>query len=136
MSDTPLSPEFAASLRASAQLLQHRADNASHARQPAYHDEALGPAEGGLYRHQDGGFYRYLLSARSTENLEPLYIYEHLWPFDAGQIWARPAPEWLGRFTRVRYADLVTAMRTNRDSAQQAVRDAKANRRARDGKPQ
>lgn len=133
----PLSPERALALCVSAGILQRRTDGDGYELSPAYrHDEALGPQEGGFYQHQDGGFYRYLHSAKSSENQETLYIYEHLWPFDAGQIWARPSREWAGRFTRVRHVDLVHAMLEDREAAQQAVRDAKAARRAREGKAQ
>lgn len=134
---TPLSQEAALALCVRAGILQASPDGKGYELTPDYrHDETLGPEEGGFYRHQDGGIYRYLHSAKSSEDQGVLYIYEHLWPFDAGQVWARPAHEWAARFTRIRYTDLLKATLEDREQAQQAVREAKAARRARESNQQ
>lgn len=97
------------------------------------HDESTGPEPGGIYRHQDGGIYRFLLSAKSSEDQSMLYIYEHLWPFVPGEKWARPAHEWDSRFTRIRFTDLIEEKSQEREKAQQEVLAAKAARRAAKG---
>ena len=82
-----------------------------------------------FYRHSDGGIYRVTYLARHTENLVPLVIYEHVWPF-APSIWARPLPEWAARFTPVSHNEVAQAMKGDRGQAQEAVVQAKASRRA------
>lgn len=89
------------------------------------------PARGELFRHTDGGIYRFVGQARHTEDQSVLFLYEHVWPFEVSEIpWARPAEMWTSRFTRITQQDLVHAMREDRLRAQQAVTDAKAARRA------
>lgn len=83
-----------------------------------------------LYLHQDGGFYRAHGNALHTDDKAPLVIYEHLWPFEPGQLWARPAQEWASRFTAVSEDALRTAQLQNQQLAQRAVTQAKAARRA------
>lgn len=127
----PLAPERAVAICLNAGILQVTLDGTSYELTERYrHDETRSPEAGGLYQHQDGGIYRYLHSAKSSEDQAELYIYEHLWPFDAGQVWARPAHEWGSRFTRIRSVDLILAKTQAQDDAQQAVKDAKAARRA------
>ncbi|WP_063802284.1 DUF1653 domain-containing protein [Burkholderia ubonensis] len=85
---------------------------------------------GQLVRHQDGGIYRYHSTARHTDDQTELVVYEHVWPFDAGQLWARPAHEWPSRFQPITNDDLREAQQQNRLDAQTSVTNAKAARRA------
>lgn len=85
---------------------------------------------GQLVRHQDGGIYRYHSTALHTDDQTELVIYEHVWPFDAGQLWARPAHEWPSRFTPITTKELRDAQRQDRVTAQAAVTNAKVARRA------
>lgn len=91
------------------------------------------PAAGELYRHQDGGIYRFLMVAASSVDQSELYIYEHLWPFEAGKLWARPATEWASRFTPIQSVDLFNSQLVDRAAAQEAVIEAKRLRRANAG---
>jgi len=85
---------------------------------------------GQLVRHQDGGIYRFHSRARHTDDQAELVIYEHVWPFTTGQVWARPATEWPSRFTPITNEDLRIAQQQPRAQAQAAITTAKANRRA------
>lgn len=87
------------------------------------------PKPGQVFRHLDGGIYVFRGIARHSEGTEPLYIYEHLWPFDASEPWARPAAEWASRFTPITAHDVYVARKGNRLQAQRAVTVAKAARR-------
>lgn len=91
------------------------------------------PLEGALYRHQDGGIYRFLMAASSSVDQSELYIYEHLWPFETGKVWARPVTEWASRFTPINGIDLGNARLINKAAAQEAVIKAKRLRRANSG---
>jgi hypothetical protein len=42
------------------------------------------------HRHYKGGVYRVLDTAKHSETLEPMIVYEHLWPNPPGW-WVRPA---------------------------------------------
>lgn len=44
----------------------------------------------GLYEHYKGMKYRVIGSARHSETLEDLVLYEALYPNELGQIWVRP----------------------------------------------
>lgn len=93
------------------------------------------PAAGELFRHIDGGLYQFHMRVRHSDDQAPLFIYEHLWPFDtAGDPWARPAHEWASRFTPITREELEQAMKQDRTHAQAAVTEAKAKRRAAAGK--
>ncbi len=41
------------------------------------------------HRHYKGGLYRVIGSAKHSETLEPMTVYEHLWPHAQG-LWVRP----------------------------------------------
>lgn len=89
------------------------------------------PPSGQLFKHQDGGYYRYLDMARHADDQVLHVRYEHVWPFETeGDPWVRRATEWEGRFTPVTQAQLHEAMLQDRASAQEAVALAKATRRA------
>jgi hypothetical protein len=90
--------------------------------------ETLVPGQ--LVRHQDGGIYRYHSTARHTDDQRELVVYEHVWPFATGQVWARPANEWPSRFTPISNDDLRQAQKLPRADAQAAITNAKALRRA------
>lgn len=83
-----------------------------------------------LVRHIDGGLYRFMTVARHTDDTTPLYIYEHLWPFERQEPWARPADQWAGRFAPITAEELHAAMTGNRAEAQATIAAAKAARRA------
>lgn len=87
------------------------------------------PLAGQLFRHVDGGLYRFTGTARDSRDTAPLYLYEHLWPFEA-QSWARPAHEWASRFEPISHEDVATALQGDRRTAQMLVQQAKAVRRA------
>jgi hypothetical protein len=87
---------------------------------------------GQLVRHQDGGIYRYHSTAKHTDDQAEFVIYEHVWPFATGQVWARPASEWPSRFTPITSAELREAQRQPREAAQAAITTAKAERRAKE----
>ncbi|RQR65406.1 DUF1653 domain-containing protein [Burkholderia sp. Bp9125] len=87
-------------------------------------------ATGQLFQHQDGGIYQFLALARHTDDQVEYVIYEHVWPFESGQVWARPAYEWESRFTPITRAALREAQKQDRMDAQKAVSSAKTARRA------
>lgn len=90
----------------------------------------LGIEPGQLFRHQDGGCYQVVALARHTDDLTPLVIYTHLWPFTR-ETWARPAHEWASRFARMTQRELdETMLTTPVEQAQAEVLVAKATRRA------
>lgn len=67
-------------------------------------DEALKAA---THRHYKGGLYRWIGEAKHSETMEPMVVYEHLWPHERG-LWVRPAAMFHGtlddgraRFQRV-----------------------------------
>jgi hypothetical protein len=88
------------------------------------------PAGEHLVRHQDGGIYRFLFTSKHTEDQSELVNYEHIWPFEPGAKWSRPAQEWASRFTVISAADLDEAQKTDRTTAQENIAKAKAARRA------
>lgn len=89
------------------------------------------PPAGQLFKHQDGGYYRYLDMARHADDQALHVRYEHVWPFETGgDPWVRRATEWESRFTAVTEAQLQEAMQEDRAGAQDAVTRAKASRRA------
>lgn len=83
-----------------------------------------------LCRHQDGGIYRFLFTSKHTDDLSELVNYEHVWPFEPGAKWSRPVTEWSSRFTPISVSELVEAQKTDRATAQAAIAQAKATRRA------
>lgn len=46
----------------------------------------------GLYRHFKGGLYRVLYTARHSETLEDMVVYQSVQ--DAEKVWVRPACMW------------------------------------------
>lgn len=91
---------------------------------------ALALQPGAVYRHTDGGLYRFHLVARHTDNQAPLVVYEHIWPFEAGQVWARPAHEWASRFKVLTPVQVEQEMAQDRQVAQQRITAAKQARKA------
>lgn len=47
----------------------------------------------GIYRHFKGNRYRLLYTARHSETLEPMAVYQAL--YGDREIWVRPASQWL-----------------------------------------
>lgn len=92
------------------------------------------PTSGQLFRHVDGGIYRFVLEAKDTRDLTPLMVYQHEWPFEASA-WARPKDEWVPtRFSPIEETDLVQARQEDRATAQARIGAAKAARRAAEGR--
>lgn len=89
------------------------------------------PDGAALYRHQDGGIYRFVGMASHTTDLADLVIYEHIWPFALGVKWARPAAEWASRFKPISQQEMLQALQEDRITAQHVIIQAKAARRAR-----
>lgn len=60
------------------------------------------------HRHYKGGLYRVVGTAKHSETLEPMTVYEHLWPNPPG-LWVRPADMFHGRLEdgSVRFTPLV-----------------------------
>lgn len=89
------------------------------------------PLPGQLFQHTDGGIYRFVMKAKDTRDLTPMFVYLHQWPFDvSAEGWARPASEWLSRFTPVTEADLERARAGDRLAAQQRISALRAARKA------
>lgn len=82
-----------------------------------------------LFRHTDGGYYRYLMAAYSSADQSEKIIYEHLWPFEPS-IWERPVAEFSARFCPVTAEDLKVAMQRDRTTVQEEIAQAKKQRRA------
>lgn len=59
------------------------------------------------HRHYKGGLYRVIGSARHSETLETMTLYEHLWPHEQG-LWVRPKAMFEGRLDdgRIRFEPL------------------------------
>jgi len=59
------------------------------------------------HRHYKGGLYRVVGVAKHSESLEPLIVYEHLWPNPPG-LWVRPQEMFEGRIEdgRLRFTPL------------------------------
>jgi hypothetical protein len=62
-------------------------------------DEQTDKVEPGLYRHYKGGLYKVLGTARHSETLELLVVYEALYKNDLGQLWVRPLSMFLESVT-------------------------------------
>jgi hypothetical protein len=59
----------------------------------AFQGETMTEAEAltlATHRHYKGGLYRVVGLAKHSETLEPMVVYEHLWPHEQG-LWVRPA---------------------------------------------
>ena len=56
----------------------------------------------GIYRHFKGKEYRVLYTARHSETLEDMVVYQAL--YGAGGIWVRPASMWSERVDRDGYS--------------------------------
>ncbi|MFX1765712.1 hypothetical protein PWP93_24585 [Paraburkholderia sp. A1RI-2L] len=81
------------------------------------------PKWGQLFRHIDGGIYRFAGLAQHADDNSLLYLYYHVWPFERPAIpWARHSDQWGSHFTPITEQDLAEAMRQDRMQAQQAVR--------------
>lgn len=80
------------------------------------------------YRHVDGGLYRFITEAHHSDDASEMIVYEHLWPFTPS-IWVRPVHEFQNRFQPINESEVKAAMLTNQKTAQEAVNQAKAQRR-------
>lgn len=97
---------------------------------PIFHP-LLPDTPGQLFRHVDGGFYRFVALGRHTDDRSLVVVYEHVWPFEAGLHYVRPAKEWIPeRFAPATEQSLQEAMRVEQGQAQAEVTVAKAARRA------
>lgn len=86
---------------------------------------------GQLFRHTDGGYYRFLLSAYSSVDQSEKVVYQHVWPFPES-IWERPVLEFSSKFSPITEPELASAMAKPREQVQKEIADAKASRRARE----
>lgn len=59
---------------------------------------------GGIYRHYKNKNYRVLGTARHSETLEDLVLYECLYANELGQVWVRPRENFLGHVTSADYS--------------------------------
>ena len=59
------------------------------------------------HRHYKGGLYRVVGVAKHSETLEPMIVYEHLWPNPPG-LWVRPKEMFEGHIEngRLRFTPL------------------------------
>jgi len=60
------------------------------------------PPEPGIYRHFKGNRYRLLMTARHSETLEDMVVYQAL--YGERGIWVRPAAMWSERVERDGYS--------------------------------
>lgn len=86
-------------------------------------------AEHKFYEHVDGGLYRKMFEAKSSEDSSPVVIYEHLHPFEKG-VWSRPLTEFARRFAPVDAARAASLMERDPEAARREVSDRKARRKA------
>lgn len=86
---------------------------------------------GQLFRHTDGGYYRFLLSVYSSVDQSEKVVYQHVWPF-AESPWERPVAEFINRFSPITESDLAAAMAKPREQVQKEIAAAKADRRAKE----
>ena len=93
------------------------------------HDVPELPEPGQLFRHADGGVYRFITTAKHAEDGTQMMVYHHIWPFEP-DTWVRAADEWPTRFTPMSQSELVEVTAGDRTDAQAAVTQAKATRRA------
>ncbi|KWT98015.1 MULTISPECIES: DUF1653 domain-containing protein [unclassified Variovorax] len=81
------------------------------------------------FRHTDGGIYALTCFGKHTEDASNVVVYRHVWPFEP-DTWVRPASEWLSRFKHIPEAEVIKALKGDREAAQAAITAAKAKRRA------
>ena len=93
------------------------------------HDIPEVPEPSQLFRHADGGVYRFITTAKHAEDGTQMMVYHHIWPFEP-DTWVRAADEWPTRFTPMSQSELVEVTAGDRTDAQAAVTQAKATRRA------
>jgi hypothetical protein len=97
------------------------------------HDIPPIPVPGQLFRHTDGGVYRFVTTARHADDGTQVMVYHHVWPFEP-DTWVRAADEWPSRFTPISQAELEKLLAGDRTDAQAAVTQAKATRRSVQGR--
>jgi len=97
------------------------------------HDVPERPEPGQLFRHVDGGVYRFVTMAKHAEDGTQMMVYHHVWPFEP-PTWMRSADEWSYRFPPMSQSELVESFAGDRTDAQAAVTQAKATRRAGQGR--
>ncbi len=84
---------------------------------------------GQLFRHIDGGFYRFVTVAFPTNGTPRQVVYTHVWPFEA-VTFVRPLDGWPYRFIPATDGELHQAQAFNRDVAQAMVHLARTLRQA------
>ncbi len=96
---------------------------------PEHLESAIpGAPEPGLYRHTDGGYYEVVGMGRDSRDAEPVVLYDHVWPFEAGR-WTRPLPEWASRFTPVQAEELARVKAGDRAALQATISAARQARK-------
>ncbi|AQH05785.1 hypothetical protein A9R05_42980 (plasmid) [Burkholderia sp. KK1] len=85
---------------------------------------------GTLFRHKDGGIYRYFGLSRDTEDSGLRVLYHHIWPFNPSTIpLSRPIDLWEASFGPITEQDLSDAKCEDRSAAQGRITRNKAARR-------
>lgn len=96
---------------------------------PEHQEPAFtGAPEPGLYRHTDGGYYEVVGMGRDSRDAQPVVLYDHVWPFEAGR-WTRPLPEWASRFMPVQAEELARAKAGDRAALQATISAARTARK-------
>lgn len=87
-----------------------------------------GHQSGTIFRHTDGGIYCFDRSAEDFKTGEEMVIYDHLWPFEQST-WARPAQEFLKKFTTMTSSELNVALAGDRAADQARITASRLSRK-------
>lgn len=85
--------------------------------------------KGQLFRHIDGGYYKFQKSVLFADDQDELVIYRHVWPFQPSD-WARRSNEFVERFTPITKDDLIEAKKEKRKDLQERIENQRNMRRA------
>lgn len=88
---------------------------------------------GQLFRHVDGGFYRFDRMVYSSTDQSQKVIYDHVWPFEASG-WERPIAEFEKNFKETTRTVLDESLKRDVLVVRKEVHDHRANRRALEAK--
>lgn len=84
--------------------------------------------QGQAFQHVDGGYYRFIVCAYSSEDQSEKVVYEHVWPFEPS-VWERPVTEFMAKFAPITADALTRALSQNRLEVQEEISKNKAQRR-------
>lgn len=85
------------------------------------------------YQHVDGGLYRSRREVLHTETQEKLVVFDHVWPHDGHEGFARPVALFVQRFEEITDGEAKVIMELDRDRARRRIEAAKATRRRAEG---